>query len=466
MTTTTEDKLFRGDYSAGEKPHIWFRQLEGKFNEETKLATKLYRFAKGLKPGRPAEVWYRALPLLQKADWDNFYTSFTARWPLPTIVEPSREEMLEKLNQTRLATEDVGVMIEKDGDRVYSHVVWAEEIRALVDALDDAKGHLIPQVRRGLPLSIRLTLPTNLDTWQTFLAAVTSLSMDRLADQQENTEVIRDNILQTMGVSGQHQYNVNAVTSKFAATNIYSSTRPTPAYALKTPATQTIPPTPNITRQTYNPAQQWAPRTPSTPNNQRLGFGQQTNTPSGSFLSTNSTLHPNSIFANQKIPFPQTPTPNRVQNLQMSNQDLARKAIAASSTFPDTPEGRANYMTALQAWEAVYPSTREVDFTTSPYPLTPGTDPLGSRECYSCGIHGHITREHDPAIPTINVREQQWRAFIGQNLYARGRIDYSSIAQINTTDEDPLSYDPAIYNAGQLDFGEEHDQGNGEEAHE
>lgn len=51
MTTTAEVKLFRGDYSAGEKPHIWFRRLECKFDEETKLATKLYRFAKNLEPG-------------------------------------------------------------------------------------------------------------------------------------------------------------------------------------------------------------------------------------------------------------------------------------------------------------------------------------------------------------------------------------------------------------------------------
>ena len=58
MAPTTEEKLFRGDYSAGEKPHIWFRRLEGKFDEDTKLATKLYRFAKNLEPGRPAELWY------------------------------------------------------------------------------------------------------------------------------------------------------------------------------------------------------------------------------------------------------------------------------------------------------------------------------------------------------------------------------------------------------------------------
>jgi hypothetical protein len=68
MAPTTDDKLFRGDYSAGEKPHIWFRRLEGKFDEDTKLTTKLFWFAKSLEPGRPAEIWYQKLLATQTTD--------------------------------------------------------------------------------------------------------------------------------------------------------------------------------------------------------------------------------------------------------------------------------------------------------------------------------------------------------------------------------------------------------------
>ena len=367
----------------------------------------------------------------------------------------------------KLTNEDIGVMTERDGDRVYTRVVWAEEIRALVDVLDDAKGHLIPQVRRDLPLSVRLTLPTSLNTWNTFLAAVTSLSMDRLADQRENTEVIRNNILQTIGTTGQHQYSTNSMTTKLATptSTFYQPARPTALFNPRAPVTQTNPTTqtPPITvRQTQTPTQPWTPRVPATPTHQR--FNPPISTPSGSFLSSNSILHPNSIFANLKQPVPQTPTLNRPQ---LSNQDLAWKAIAASSSFPNTPEGHTSYQTALQAWEAVYPPTREAYFTTAPYPLAPGTAPLGSQECYTCGIYGHITKEHNPAIPQINVREQHWRAFVGRNLYARGRMDFTPISQISAHEEDTVSYDPAIYDAAQLTFEEEQNsQGNGEEAHE
>ena len=291
--------------------------------------------------------------------------------------------------------------------------------------------------------------------------------MDQLADQRENTEVIRDNILQTMSTTGQRQYNTNNMTTKLATPvgSFYPPARLTLSFALRAPVTQTnsghsaAQPMPSTVRQTLT--QPWIPRVPATPTHQR--FNQPMSTPSGAFLSSNTTLHPSSIFANMKQP-PQTPSSN---HSQLTNQDLARKAITASSAFPNTTEGHAAYLTALQAWEAVYPPTREVDFTTAPYPLAPGTAPLGSRECYTCGIYGHITKEHDPAIPQINVREQRWRAFIGRNLFARGRLDFTPVAQINVHEEETVFYDPAIYNASQLTFEEEHNnQGNGEEAHE
>ena len=109
---------------------------------------------------------------------------------------------------------------------------------------------------------------------------------------------------------------------------------------------------PSTVRQT--PTQPWIPRVPATPTHQR--FNQPISTPSGAFLSSNTTLHPSSIFANMKQP-PQTPSSN---HSQLTNQDLARKAIAASSAFPNTTEGHAAYLTALQAWEAVYPQREKL----------------------------------------------------------------------------------------------------------
>lgn len=58
--------------------------------------------------------------------------------------------------------------------------------------------------------------------------------MDRLVDQRENTEVICDTILQTLGVSNQQQYNMNMMTTKLVLTNFYLPPCHTPYYPPKT----------------------------------------------------------------------------------------------------------------------------------------------------------------------------------------------------------------------------------------
>jgi hypothetical protein len=321
MTTKTEDRLFRGDYSAGEKPHMWLRRLESKFDEDTKITTKMFRFAKNLEPGQPAEIWFKSLTAADQTSWDIFYQVFSTRWPLPAAIVTSREELMGKLRQTRLEEADVGAIIERDGDRVYAHVVWTEEIRSIIDELKNTDGHLVTMVRQNLPLSICLSLPAKLDTWPTFLAAIASVSLDTIADRREHEEAIRHDILQTMGMNtnNSQSYNVNALATKFASTALYSPNRPTPSYSVPAKATvpQTnpvaqTPSTPNAQRQSYapyssrqgyTPAQQWTPRTPVTLTNQRTG--SLLNTPSGAFLSNPTILHPGSIFNTSRLQ-PQT----------------------------------------------------------------------------------------------------------------------------------------------------------------
>jgi hypothetical protein len=56
---------------------------------------------------------------------------------------------------------------------------------------------------------------------------------------------------------------------------------------------------------------------------------------------------------------------------------------------------------------------------------------------------------------------------VGRHLQTRARMEYTTVAQIGAQDDETLPYDPAIYNAAQLDFTEEYDvQGNGDEVHE
>lgn len=469
MVPRPEEKLFRGDFMNGEKPHTWFRRLEGRFDDTTPLATKLYRFSKGLDPGRRAEKWFQALPAATKADWDLLYAAFTLRWPIPVVVEPSREELLTRLRATRLEEENLGVLM-GDEDKIYSHVAWADEIRTLTDALEDDKGHLISEVRRQLPLTVRRILPGNLTTWSAFLTAVESISLDRLADEREAEERSQRSIVETlsgMGLSSTN--NADPRNPKFTRTTPYSPQAPPPTYqarAPRAPPAATPAPTPPTTPTTVPTTPQYQPRVPwaermanatprGPPPNVRFNTPSRDSEPNP-FLTPGAT-RPSSAF-NRPPGTPQTPSRSRP-----TNEELAQRAVALTSTYPTTPEGIAQYQVALQAWEAAHAPLREVDFTTPPYPLTPGTVNIGSRECFRCGQRGHISRDC-PETQHVNVREQRWRALIGRILFfSRTRTETAAVSQVNA-EEPARPYDPAIYDASQLDFDDEYDlSGNGPE---
>ncbi|KAF8068833.1 hypothetical protein FPV67DRAFT_1668891 [Lyophyllum atratum] len=462
-----ETPFFRGDYTADEKPHTWFRRLEVKFNENTTHQAKLYQFQKNLDPGRKAEKWFQALEPTQKLTWDTLYAAFTLKWPLPTIVEPTRDELLARLDSTILETDMLGKLV-GDDDKVYSHVKWATDIRALTDALDDDKGHLIARVRCDLPLIVRRLLPiTGIDTWHLFLTAVTTIPLHRIKDELEDWKSRHPEAAPSHPDGWQK--DMAALTSHLAQSAVLTPTRaPPPSYQYRSavpsyqpPARQTpaAPAPPAAQRQA--PPHMLAPSStnaltrPNAPQTPAAG-GQHFATPasneSNPFLSSTPAA-PGTLF-NPRTPAtnmpPQTPSPNRI-----GNAELARHAVEIAMLFPNTPEGVKLYTSTMASWEAIHGMVREVDFLCQPYPLTPGTEKIGSRECFKCGYSGHIARQCDNQ--QVNRREQRWRGLIGRCLFGMGGRagDSFGVLQISAVEE-TLPYDPAIYDAGSLEFEEDY----------
>ena len=123
MSSQTKDiKFFHSDYTSGEQPHIWFRQLEGLFDETTKVEAKIYKFSKFLDPGRKAETWFNTLSTAQKSNWDAFYTLFTTRWPKPVIIEPTRDDLMATLLSIHLEEHELGTLVGKEDEKAYAHI--------------------------------------------------------------------------------------------------------------------------------------------------------------------------------------------------------------------------------------------------------------------------------------------------------------------------------------------------------
>jgi hypothetical protein len=61
---------------------------------------------------------------------------------------------------------------------------------------------------------------------------------------------------------------------------------------------------------------------------------------------------------------------------------------------PDTPQGNAAYAQQVVFWKAANPSKYKGGDEFAPYPLTPGTDPIGTDECFTCGLRHRIRTAH------------------------------------------------------------------------
>ena len=124
---------------------------------------------------------------------------------------------------------------------------------------------------------------------------------------------------------------------------------------------------------------------------------------------------------------------NRVNN-QFSNWDMHQP-------YPKTAEGKAAYESALQAWwnrNGFNARATEADLL----PLTPGTLPAGSRECFACGRNNPNDScfPHPattcPITPKVPAQENQWWSHCGYRarMYPTLRVQPRD-AQIQQVEE-------------------------------
>jgi hypothetical protein len=85
---------------------------------------------------------------------------------------------------------------------------------------------------------------------------------------------------------------------------------------------------------------------------------------------------------------------------------------------PDTEQGRQAHQAQQAEWVKTHGLNSLVTDAT-PYPLRPGTLPVGSGECFTCGFTGHMGRRDGSTCEgnrALNPREQTWRAICSRIL--------------------------------------------------
>lgn len=149
---------------------------------------------------------------------------------------------------------------------------------------------------------------------------------------------------------------------------------------------------------------------------------------------------------------------------------LARQAVTASTPFTDDDVGREAYTNAVRVWEDQN-GQGMCTFLTALLPLWPGSDRLGTGECFKCGKLSQPPHRGGDCVETnrIPVWEAQWRSYVSKflngnrNTFATPSRNTPMVVRIAVT-EDGIAYDTGIYPADKLAFADDHGSGNSYES--
>jgi hypothetical protein len=161
------------------------------------------------------------------------------------------------------------------------------------------------------------------------------------------------------------------------------------------------------------------------------------NTPSkalgSAFQNINIAPQPRTLFPNQ---YQATVTPRPTSGFNPERPAHERLADVLNKALPihaKNAEGIAKYNEQIVLWQATHGQNGRGPNETRPYPLSPGTVPVASGECWRCGHRSHHPGPCPaPAVPTF---ETKWRS-IAQTIRKRAEAAAATTVNVNlVTDE-------------------------------
>jgi hypothetical protein len=439
-----ETELFKGTDRRKQNPQNWLLKLEGsKFKYDTADEHRIYTFSKHLEYGSKAHSWWNnELAPNDKSTWVALEAAFHKKWPPIARAQPTMEEKQAKLFELKLTEDEVGTKVGDDeDDQIYSHVDWAQKVLVIAEDIEDDKGMLISVARNNLPLSIRTLLPNDISTWEKFTEGVCDISISRLTDEVDRGRTLRA----TTDAIANLTISQPTPTSRFTP---YTRTPYRTPYQRIQPTAPVEPLNQTTPRQPATPIP--TPTTPNTPN-------PRTNTSSDPFGGTTARAN---ISAPRFPATPGSPLANRGGG-GGGYAKLAQQAVEDNLPYADTDDGRQKYQAAVTAWTHKHGSAQP-DWNTGHLPLTPGSSPLGSNECYGCGRIGHRSDECEQTIRIPDI-EARWRSRINGLVRRRNRFTESPGAvPIFKVDADEVQIDPDVYDTTGLEFTDYEEAGNGQ----
>jgi hypothetical protein len=353
----------------------------------------------------PAEEWYIDEGS-KETSWQGFEASFIARFPGAEAAKKTKSELEREILDMRLGTEELNKTETHLGVAVETHKIFADKLLDLAKRAKVEKTTTsIWQVRDNLPNILKSKIGESQTDWIAFCKAIKDVDPSHIRDGvKKHTERIAER---------------QATEARLARIEQATTSRPpSPTAVIRAQLSRTT-----ITGQQPPQQQTYAPR-------------QNTATAMG--------VNQANLYR------PPQPRPPATEEQKAK----IRERIAAWLVQPNSQQGFEAYAEQIRQWRRLYGDDARASENTG-FPLTPGTAPPCSGECYNCGLVGH-DRRNCTATEALNARERAWRSICGSVLGHAGtrRLTAQVNAVGNATDDMAmwLGTTPRFYSA----------QGNGE----
>ncbi|EMD37972.1 hypothetical protein CERSUDRAFT_93499 [Gelatoporia subvermispora B] len=356
---------------------------------------KRIEYAGGCFPPRTtARRWFTNLPSDQKLTWEKFLAAFDAEWPPAPEETVGPAEAARMVKNRSIDVSKLGTYDTSGDTAVAYHKQWAREITHIARKYGAPDSCAI-DTREQLPETLRSMIPASVATWASFKREMEKVDTATLKERVEEARR-RDEETQRVSRMAEEARRHAEETRQLLMS---------PTSALRR-SMQNI----SISNQ--------APRAPRNNAN-------ALRPPDRDPFSTDSTMHPNNIFSGMQRP----QGPNRTYT-----ERLATMQANLPKHHDDTERGRQEYQAQVAKWLTDHPG--QDPNKTRPFPLTPGTAALGSRECYKCGRAGHMGRACT-ATSLIPEREGTWRARAGAIIRgAAPRNDVRAVHEVSIQGRD------------------------------